>query len=74
MFNSRLIFKILGTLLWIEAAFMMLSLILALCYQESDIMPFAVTIALTALVGTGLRLLLGRHAAVTPIYSSQSSG
>lgn len=62
MFNSRLIFKILGTLLWIEAAFMMLSLILALCYQESDIMPFAVTIALTTLVGTGLRLLLGRHA------------
>ena len=57
MFNWRLIFKILGTLLWIEAAFMSLSLILALYYQESDIMAFTLTVGITALAGTVLRLL-----------------
>ncbi len=57
MFNWRLIFKILGTLLWIEAAFMSLSLVLALYHQESDIMAFALTVGITALAGTVLRLL-----------------
>ncbi len=57
MFNWRLIFKILGTLLWIEAAFMSLSLVLALYHQESDIMAFALTMGITALAGTVLRLL-----------------
>ena len=61
MLNNRLIFKILGTLLWVEAAFMSLGLVLAICHMESDIMPFAVTVAITLAVGTGLRLL-GRHA------------
>ena len=57
MFNWRLIFKILGSLLWIEAAFMSLSLVLALYHQESDIMAFALTMGITALAGTVLRLL-----------------
>ena len=57
MFNWRLIFKILGTLLWIEAAFMSLSLVLALYHQESDIMAFTLTVGITALAGTVLRLL-----------------
>ena len=61
MLNYKLIFKILGTLLWIEAAFMTLCLLLSLCYQESDITPFAITIAITAVTGTVLRLS-GRHA------------
>ena len=61
MFNWRLIFKVLGTLLWVEAAFMSLGLILALFHQESDIMPFVVTVTATAAAGTGLRLS-GRHA------------
>ena len=61
MFNRRLIFKISGTLLWIEAAFMTLSLVMALYYVESDVKAFAASIVITALVGTGLRLL-GRHA------------
>ena len=64
MFNNRLIFKILGTLLWVEAAFMSLALLLAVCHMESDIMPFAVTVAITLAAGTGLRLL-GRHAKST---------
>jgi len=64
MFNWRLIFKILGTLLWIEAAFMSLSLVLALYHQESDIMAFALTVGITALAGTVLRLL-GRQSTNT---------
>lgn len=64
MFNNRLIFKILGTLLWVEAAFMSLGLLLAVCHSESDIVPFAVTVAITLVAGTGLRLL-GRHAKST---------
>ena len=62
MINSRLIFKILGTLLWVEVAFMLPSLLMALCFQESDIMPFAITIAITVLAGTFMRLVLGRDA------------
>ncbi len=64
MFNKLLICKILGTLLWIEAAFMSLGLILAICHMESDIMAFAVTVGVTLLVGTALRLT-GRHATNT---------
>ena len=64
MFNKLLICKILGTLLWIEAAFMSLGLILALCHMESDIMAFAITVGVTLLVGTALRLT-GRHATNT---------
>ena len=64
MLNKRLICKILGTLLWIEAAFMSLGLILALLYMESDAMPFALTVVITILVGTVLRLT-GRHATNT---------
>jgi trk system potassium uptake protein TrkH len=61
MFNHRLILKILGTLLWVEAAFMAVCLIMAVCYNESDVLPFAVTVCLTAAVGILLRLA-GRNA------------
>ena len=61
MLNRRLIFKILGTLLWIEAAFMSLSLILALLHRESDITAFALTIGITCLAGLVFKLL-GRNA------------
>jgi trk system potassium uptake protein TrkH len=61
MFNHRLIFKILGTLLWVEAAFMTISLALALYHGEQDAIAFAITIGATLLVGTGFKLL-GRHA------------
>ena len=57
MFNRRLIFKILGTLLWIEAAFMSLGLILAIYHNESDIMAFGLTIGITALAGLIFKLL-----------------
>ena len=61
MFNRQLIFKILGTLLWVEAAFMTLCLILAFCYRDGDASAFLLTIGITVLAGTGFRLL-GRNA------------
>ena len=61
MFNRQLIFKILGTLLWVEAAFMTLCLLLALCYHDGDVNVFLFTVGITVLAGTGLRLL-GRNA------------
>ena len=64
MINWKLIFKILGTLLWIEAAFISISLIMALCYMESDLMPFTITVGVTLLAGTVLRLM-GHHATNT---------
>lgn len=60
MFNQRLIFRILGYLLWLEAVFMSTSLVLALCYKESDVTAFALTIAITIIVGLLFRLL-GRN-------------
>ena len=60
MFNHRLILKILGSLLWIEAAFMVLCLLMAVCYHESDVLPFTLTVCITAAAGLVLRLM-GRN-------------
>ena len=57
MINTKLICKILGMLLWVEAAFMALCLLMAVCYRESDNKAFAVTIGITLAVG----FLLRRH-------------
>ena len=64
MINTKLIFKILGALLNIEAAFMTLCLILSLCYRESDMMPLAATVGITVIAAVTLRLL-GRGASNT---------
>ena len=64
MINSKLIFKILGALLNIEAAFMVLCLIVSLCCQENDMLPLAITVGVT--VGASLLfMLLGRGATST---------
>ncbi|MBQ6168293.1 MAG: TrkH family potassium uptake protein [Muribaculaceae bacterium] len=61
MINSKLIFKILGTLLYIEAAFMSACLILSLWCHESDKLPLAITVGITVVAAIALRLL-GRGA------------
>lgn len=61
MINTKLIFKILGALLNIEAAFMLPCLILSLLYCESDMVPLAVTVGVTIAVALLLRFL-GRGA------------
>ncbi|MBR5169413.1 MAG: TrkH family potassium uptake protein [Muribaculaceae bacterium] len=61
MINTKLIFKILGALLNIEAAFMTLCLLVSLWCREPDWMPLTITIGVTVAVAVLLRLL-GRGA------------
>ncbi len=57
MINSKLIFKILGALLNIEAAFMTLCLVVSICFGESDLVPLAVTVGVTVAAAILFRLL-----------------
>ncbi|MBO4803139.1 MAG: TrkH family potassium uptake protein [Muribaculaceae bacterium] len=59
--NAKLIFKILGSLLNIEAAFMALCLVVSLCYQEPDMLALGSTLGITLLAALLLRFL-GRGA------------
>ena len=61
MINIRLIFRILGSLLNIEASFMLLCLIVSLYCGESDLIPLAITVGVTLAVSL-LFVLLGRGA------------
>lgn len=46
-----MVLKVTGWLLMIEAAFMVVPTLTCLCYGESDLWPFAITTAATALIG-----------------------
>lgn len=61
MLNLKIISKIIGSLLWIEATLLFLCLLVAVWYQGSDILPFAWSILITISAGIVFRLL-GRHA------------
>ncbi len=52
--NYRMILKVLGQLMLVEAAFMLLPLMVCLFNDESDWIPFAVVMTLTFLVGLAL--------------------
>ena len=49
MINLKLIYKVLGSLLFIEAFMMAICLVMALCYGEDDAMAFAMTIVVVVL-------------------------
>lgn len=51
--NKRLILKLMGRLLLVEAALMVPSLIVALIYGQKDIMAFVYSILITAAAGAG---------------------
>lgn len=53
--NKRIVIKVLGYLLLILALGMLLPLIIAVTKQQYDAVPFAVSIAITALIGAGMR-------------------
>lgn len=55
MINIKLIYKVLGQLLMLEAAFMMLCLIMALYYQQDDTLAFAISITVTFGCGYALK-------------------
>ena len=60
MIHRDTIFKILGSLLFIEVAIMLACFTMAIGFGEDDEMPFAISIVLTLLTGIVLRYL-GRH-------------
>lgn len=61
MINFKIIYKILGSLLFIEASFMLWCLVMALVYEEDDIPTFSISILATAFAGFMLRYM-GRNA------------
>ncbi len=57
MINIKIIYKIIGTLLFIEAAMMMWCLGLSIYLHEKDMLAFLISIAVTVLGGVGFRRL-----------------
>ena len=57
MLNLRLIYKILGSLLFLEAVFMSVCLGVSIFYMEDDIIAFILSILVTVLAGFGFRTL-----------------
>ena len=51
MLNFKLIYKVLGQLLFLEAIMMSLCLVMAVCYGEDDAVAFAVSIAIVMFAG-----------------------
>lgn len=61
MINTKLIYKILGSLLFLEQGFMLWCLIMAVAYGEDDQLPFLSAMIITLGAGIGLKYL-GRDA------------
>ena len=61
MINRSIIFKIIGSLLFIEAILLLACLCMAVGYQEDDVLAFIITIILTTFTGIVLHFF-GRHA------------
>ena len=61
MINFRIIYKIIGSLLFIEAALMLACLFVALYFGEDDILTFAISIVITLLGALNLKYF-GRQA------------
>lgn len=60
MINWRQIFKLLGLLLYIEAGQLFVTMLVAFFYNE-DVMPYALTIILAAVLG-GVGIIAGINA------------
>ncbi len=61
MLNLKIIFKIIGQLLFIESLMFLSCLIMSICYQEDDTFAFLISITITTLCGI-LFKFLGRKA------------
>ena len=61
MINVKLIYKILGALLFLESLFMLICLGISLTYHEDDVFSFIISILVTQLAAYILRYM-GRHA------------
>lgn len=51
MVNFRIVSKIIGQLLFLEGAFMLGCLVMALCYEEDDVMAFVISMIATVAAG-----------------------
>lgn len=60
MINLKVIYKIIGSLLFIEAALMSVCLIMAMAYGEDDMYAFLYAVGITAACGAALRYM-GRN-------------
>ncbi|MGL5635273.1 MAG: TrkH family potassium uptake protein, partial [Bacteroidales bacterium] len=58
--NTKLTAYILGLLLFVEAGFLSLSLLVSLIYQEKDILAFISSILIAIILG-GILVLYGRN-------------
>ena len=59
--NFRMLLKVTGWLLLIEAVFMLIPALTSLCYGESDVIPIALCAAATALAGVLMRFIRPRY-------------
>ena len=57
MINTKLIYKIIGSLLFIEATMMFYCLAVALYYKEDDLVAFGVSILLIAMSGVAMKYI-----------------
>ena len=57
MINTKIIYKILGTLLFIEVSLMLWSLVVAFVHHEDDVPAFIISIIVTAMAGIALKYL-----------------
>ena len=59
--NLKLIYKVIGSLLFLEAFMLLICLVTSICYGEQDILAFSLSMAITIVAGAVLRFL-GRDA------------
>lgn len=57
MINTKLIYKIIGSLLFIEATMMFYCLAVALYYKEDDLVAFGVSILLIVMSGAAMKYI-----------------
>lgn len=55
MINAKLVYKVIGSLLFIEAIMMLSCLLVSVYYEEDDIPAFLITITITVLAAIGLK-------------------
>lgn len=61
MLNTKIIYKILGSLLFIEGSLLLLCLLMAICYKENDIFAFSLSTTISFTLG-GCFKYIGRKA------------
>lgn len=61
MINAKIIYRIIGALLYIEAGLQLLCALFPICYGEDDLLGFLYSVAITAVVGSIL-LFMGKGA------------